>query len=57
MSKLNPRFKMVEIYKGKDPEWQGFHNLILETDDLNVHYSIAGPLDPKVSKLILEAIK
>jgi hypothetical protein len=48
---------MVEIFFGKDEQWKGWHNLILDIDG-NVGNSkpIQGPIDPETSKQILDAL-
>lgn len=47
---------LVEIYKGKDPAWKGWHNLVLKLEN-NEQKAIAGPIDPETSKEIMTAIK
>lgn len=49
-------FRLVEIYKGKDPEWAGWHNLILCNGNEEENIAIAGPLDPETSTRIKSAI-
>ena len=51
-----PKFKMVEIYHGKDEAWKGWHNLTLDLGDHGNSKALAGPIDPETSKLILDAI-
>jgi hypothetical protein len=54
---MKPKLKMVEIFFGKDEQWKGWHNLILDIDG-NVGNSkpIQGPIDPETSKQILDAL-
>lgn len=52
------RLKMVEIYGGKDPEWKGWHNLLLlPSDKEGDHKCIAGPIDPETSLELITSIK
>ena len=48
-SEFKPFFKMVEIYGGKDPDWKGWHNLILVTDGDGDNKAVAGPVNPETS--------
>lgn len=41
--------KMVEIYGGNDPQWKGWHNLILDLGGPEFDKAIAGPIDPETS--------
>ena len=43
------QLRMVEIYGGKDPEWAGWHNLILDLGGPELDKPIAGPIDPETS--------
>ncbi len=53
----NCKFKMVEIYGGKDDVWEGWHNLLLITgENPEDHKCLAGPVDPQTSKEIKIAI-
>ena len=54
MNEQMPELKMVEIYGGKDEAWKGWHNLILM--DGEDSYSIAGPVHPETSAMLLKAI-
>jgi len=50
-------FEMVEIYSGKDPQWAGWHNLLLRIgSNPGDSKSIAGPLDPETSLEIKAAL-
>lgn len=51
-----PKFKMVEIYSGKNKEWVGWHNLILDLGNLSSK-ALAGPIDPETSAQIIEAME
>ena len=52
------RLEMVEIYGGKDPEWAGWHNLLLRlSDEPGDHKAIAGPLDPQTSLELKTSIR
>jgi len=52
-----PRFKMTEIYYGKDDLWKGWYNLCLElSSEGGDSKAIAGPLDPQTSKEVIEAL-
>ena len=52
------KLEMVEIYGGKDPEWKGWHNLLLRlSDKAGDHKSIAGPIDPQTSIELKTSIK
>lgn len=55
--RVKPAFNMVEIYGGKDPEWKGFHNLVLGLGGPAFDKAIAGPIDPETSSQIKEALK
>ena len=48
---------MIEIYGGKDPEWKGWHNLILDLGGPEFDKSIAGPIDPETSEQLKASIK
>ncbi len=53
----NCKFKMVEIYGGKDDAWKGWHNLLLITGkERGDEKSIAGLIDPQTSKELKIAI-
>ena len=50
--------KMVEIHGGKDPEWKGWHNLILITGpEPGDQKALAGPIDPITSEELMVSIK
>ena len=51
------KLKMVEIYGGKDPEWRGWHNLILDLGGAEFDKPIAGPIDPQTSQELMVSIK
>lgn len=51
------KLKMVEIYRGKDPDWKGWHNLILDLGGAEFDKCIAGPIDPQTSLELLASIK
>lgn len=53
---IKAEFKMVEIYGGKDDDWKGYHNFILNLGDAGNSKPLAGPLDPETSQQILEAM-
>ena len=54
---MKPKFIMIEIYSGKDEQWKGWHNLILDIDgDAGNSKSIQGPIDPETSRQIKQAI-
>ena len=53
MTKKCP-IRMVEIYSGQIKEWKGWHNLVSNDDE---GYAIAGPLNPTLSKPLLEVIE
>lgn len=52
-----PKFKMVEIYGGKNDQWKGYHNFILDLGCPSIDIPLAGPVDPETSKLIFEAMR
>lgn len=51
-----PKMKMIEIYGGKDEQWKGWHNLILDLGGPEFDKSIAGPIDPETSAQLKEAL-
>ncbi len=51
---MKPKLRMVEIYRGKIPEWKGRYNLTIDIDgNAGNSKAIAGPIDPETSKQIL----
>ena len=49
--------ELIELYKGKKPEWKGWHNLILNISDKPGDTKvIAGPIDPETSKQLQVSI-
>ena len=49
--------ELIEIYKGKDQQWKGWYNLVLNLSDKPVDNKvIAGPIDPETSKQLKVAI-
>jgi hypothetical protein len=56
-AKKMPELKMIEIYSGKDPEWKGWYNLILDIDgDAGNSKPLQGPIDPETSEQIKQAL-
>ena len=51
------KLKMVEIYGGKDLEWKGWYNLILDLGGPEHDKPLAGPIDPESSAELMVAIK
>ena len=51
------QLKMVEIYGGKNPEWKGWHNLILDLGGPEFDKPIAGPIDPETSRQLKASIQ
>ena len=46
-----------EIYGGKDPEWEGWHNLVMDIGEpVEDSKPIQGPIDPETSKQIFLAL-
>lgn len=51
------RLELIELYKGKNPKWKGWHNLILNISDKPGDTKvIAGPIDPETSKQLQVSI-
>ena len=50
------QLKMIEIYSGTDPEWKGWHNLILDLGGPAFDKCIAGPIDPEKSRQLKASI-
>ena len=52
-----PKLKMIEIYSGKNEDWKGQHNLVLDVDgNASNSKSIQGPIDPETSKQLKLAL-
>lgn len=52
-----PRLKMIEIYGGKNPEWEGCHNLcVAKSENIEDVNCVAGPLDTDISTDLLAII-
>ena len=52
-----PKLIMIEIYSGKDEQWKGWHNLILDIDgNPGNGKAIKGPIDPETSEQLKVAL-
>lgn len=53
----DPKLKMIEIYGGKNEQWKGWHNLVLDVSDkAGDSKSVQGPIDPETSAQIIKAL-
>jgi len=49
--------KFIEIYGGKDKEWEGWHNVLLTNGNAEEDICLCGPIDPESTRRFKEALQ